>query len=131
MSARLVRAQDLGGAGSEEEAEDKEAPEKATLVRTQTQASGVGQAAKGVQTKDGINYGLINCIYILFKEQKNLWTWFLVLFVATLAGGGKKTLHQYLSYDLRLPFCSNLPGSSNLILSNFRSFSATRKRGSA
>lgn len=82
-----MRAQDLGGAGDEEIAEN-EAVEKIDLVRTQTQASGIGQSAKELSAKDGINYNLVKCIFILFKEQKGLWKWFIVLLIATLAGGG-------------------------------------------
>jgi ATP-binding cassette subfamily B (MDR/TAP) protein 1 len=86
--ARLVMAQDLGngGADDEDDTEGNEATTRLGLVRTQTQVSGVGQAAEE-STKDGIHYNLVRCIWIIFKEQKHLWRWFLVLGVATIAGG--------------------------------------------
>lgn len=86
--SRLVRAQDLGSSDAADGAlnEDAESAKKMELIRTQTQASGVGQAAKE-HAKDGIHYNLVHCIWIIFKEQKHLWKWFLVLGVATVAGG--------------------------------------------
>lgn len=86
--SRLVKAQDLGNAGARDESNDEEKKSltRKSLVRTQTQASGVDQAEKE-RTVDGIHYNLIHCIWIIFKEQKHLWKWFLVLGVATLAGG--------------------------------------------
>lgn len=86
--SRLVRAQDLGNtsAGAEDDTKEKETTNKMELVRTQTQASGVGFAATE-HTKDGIHYNLVKCIWIIFKEQKHLYKWYLVLGIATLAGG--------------------------------------------
>ncbi|KAF2629041.1 multidrug resistance protein-like protein 1 [Macroventuria anomochaeta] len=86
--SRLVRAQDLGnaGAGDDESMEEKESAARIELVRTQTQASGVENAAKQ-RAKDGIHYNLFHCIWIIFMEQKHLYKWFLVLSLATLAGG--------------------------------------------
>jgi ATP-binding cassette subfamily B (MDR/TAP) protein 1 len=86
--SRLVRAQDLGnaGAGDDQGVEEKEGNTRLELVRTQTQASGVGQATKE-HVNDGIHYNLVHCIWIIFKEQKHLWKWFLILGVATVAGG--------------------------------------------
>ncbi|KAJ8117017.1 hypothetical protein OPT61_g1689 [Boeremia exigua] len=86
--SRLVRAQDLGStvAKDDDETDEKGGTAKLELIRTQTQASGVGHDVKE-QTKDGIHYNLVHCIWIIFKEQKHLYVWFLVLGVATLAGG--------------------------------------------
>jgi hypothetical protein len=95
------------------------------LVRTQTQASGAGQVAKELSAKDGINYNLIKCIFILFKEQKHLWKWFVVLLVASLAGGG--TMKSTNPFDKCLLFHSNIPCSGYLVLTNFRSFPVTPK----
>ncbi|KAI4694089.1 uncharacterized protein J4E84_002669 [Alternaria hordeiaustralica] len=84
--ARLVRAQDLGQAEGEEQEDQDFAAEKIDLVRTQTQASAIGQEAK-VSDKDGINYNLVKCAWIVLKEQGALWKCFLILGIATLAGG--------------------------------------------
>lgn len=86
--SRLVRAQDLGSAGAGEDgsAEEKGDATRMELVRTQTQASSARQAVSA-HTKDGIHNNLVRCIWIIFKEQRHLWRWFLVLGVATLAGG--------------------------------------------
>lgn len=84
--ARLVKAQDLGQAPSEEAIDEEQAAEKVALVRTQTQASGMTQNATR-SSKDGINYNLISCVFILLKEQGHLWKCFLLLGIATLAGG--------------------------------------------
>jgi hypothetical protein len=73
------------------------------LVRTQTQASGTGQAANELSAKDGINYNLVKCIFILFKEQVHLWKWFLVLLVAALAGGGMAKLASTFDQRLHVP----------------------------
>ncbi|ORY11062.1 P-loop containing nucleoside triphosphate hydrolase protein [Clohesyomyces aquaticus] len=84
--ASLVRAQDLGFADSEEEIVDS--GEKPSLVRTQTQVGSVhgGQAQKP-RERDGINYSLVKCIWIILQEQGNLWPWFLVLTIAAILGG--------------------------------------------
>ena len=82
--ARLVRAQDLGQ-GREPLDEDRDA-EKVALVRTQTQASGSGQEAKRLD-KDSINYNLLKCTFLVLREQGDLWKCFLVLAIASLAGG--------------------------------------------
>lgn len=86
--SRLVRAQDLGNAAAK--SENGEVPQEKVnrmeLVRTQTQASGVQHAGKE-RAKDGIHYNLIHCVWIIFREQKNLNFWFFVLLLATLVGG--------------------------------------------
>ncbi|KAF1832024.1 P-loop containing nucleoside triphosphate hydrolase protein [Decorospora gaudefroyi] len=85
--ARLVKAQDLGGqATGETNTDDDNSPEKLELVRTQTQASGIGQASKR-SDKDGINYNLVKCTFLVLKEQGNLWKCFLILGIAALVGG--------------------------------------------
>ncbi|OAL47500.1 multidrug resistance protein-like protein 1 [Pyrenochaeta sp. DS3sAY3a] len=84
--ARLVKAQDLGQAQEEEHLDEGKDNEKVALVRTQTQASGISHSTK-TPSKDGIDYNLVQCVYIILKEQGHLWKWFVVLFIATLAGG--------------------------------------------
>ncbi|KAH6629576.1 P-loop containing nucleoside triphosphate hydrolase protein [Boeremia exigua] len=86
--SRLVRAQDLGnvGAKDDDEVDEKEGADEMELVRTRTQVSGVREPSKE-HTKDGIHFNLIHCIWIIFREQKCLYKWYLVLGLATLAGG--------------------------------------------
>ena len=88
--ARLVRAQDLGHA---ESGEDLQGPdqgdEKASLVRTQTRVVSIHREDTK-ERKD--NYTLLRCIFIILREQGNLWTWFLLLAVAAVLGG-KATLN--------------------------------------
>jgi ATP-binding cassette subfamily B (MDR/TAP) protein 1 len=84
--ARLVRAQDLGQSQGEENHGEEVAAEKVELVRTQTQASGTGHETKRSK-KDGINYNLVKCTYLVLREQGDLWKCFLILLIAVLAGG--------------------------------------------
>jgi ATP-binding cassette subfamily B (MDR/TAP) protein 1 len=56
------------------------------LVRTQTQTSGVNEVTKK-STNDGMNKNLISCIFIVLKEQGHLWKCFILLGIATIAGG--------------------------------------------
>lgn len=86
--SRLVKAQDLGSAGaaSKGDVNEKEHANEAGLVRTQTQVSGLGDDVDN-HTKSDIHYNLVHCIWIIFKEQKHLYKWYLVLILATLAGG--------------------------------------------
>jgi ATP-binding cassette subfamily B (MDR/TAP) protein 1 len=90
--ARLVRAQDLGQAQGEEH-HDEVATENIDLVQTQTQKSGIGQETKRA-TKDGVNYNLVKCTFIVLKEQGGLWKCFLIMLFATLAGGKPLTLSR-------------------------------------
>jgi ATP-binding cassette subfamily B (MDR/TAP) protein 1 len=86
-----VNAQDLGQAQGEDVVEEERAAERVALVRTQTEASGVGQESN-VSTKDGIDYNLINCIFIVLKEQGHLWKCFILLGIATIVGGKQTAL---------------------------------------
>jgi ATP-binding cassette subfamily B (MDR/TAP) protein 1 len=88
--ARLVKAQDLGQGETEDAVDAEKATEKIELVRTQTQASGISPEANR-STKDGINYNLINCVFILLKEQGHLWKCFVLLGIATIVGGNYAT----------------------------------------
>jgi ATP-binding cassette subfamily B (MDR/TAP) protein 1 len=84
--ARLVRAQDLGQGQGEDYTNEENAVDKVALVRTQTQASSVKQETKR-PTKDGINYNLVKCTFLVLKEQGHLWKHFVILGLATLVGG--------------------------------------------
>ncbi|KAF1945189.1 P-loop containing nucleoside triphosphate hydrolase protein [Clathrospora elynae] len=89
---RLVRAQDLDQAQDEEHLDEDNADnadnavEDVVLVQTQTQASGVVPEAKR-SDNDGMNYNLVKCIFIVLKEQGDLWKCFVVLGLACLFGG--------------------------------------------
>jgi ATP-binding cassette subfamily B (MDR/TAP) protein 1 len=87
MAARLVKAQDLGGAPIEESVHDEPVTERVALVRTQTQTSRKSMEVER-SSKDGINYNLVKCAYILLKEQgSTLWKCFVLLGLATIVGG--------------------------------------------
>jgi ATP-binding cassette subfamily B (MDR/TAP) protein 1 len=81
-----VNAQDLGQAASEEVVDEEKAAERIALVRTQTQTPDTTDESTRSK-KDGINYNLINCIFIVLKEQSHLWKCFIILVIATIAGG--------------------------------------------
>ncbi|KAF2258210.1 multidrug resistance protein 1 [Lojkania enalia] len=86
--ARLVRAQDLGGASEEGSEADHTTGEETTLIRTQTQVGSTFGAGKTEETtKDGIKYGLIKCIVVILREQGNLWPIFLILAATSVLGG--------------------------------------------
>ncbi|CBX99230.1 similar to multidrug resistance protein 1 [Plenodomus lingam JN3] len=84
--ARLVRAQDLGQTTDNSQGDGDETSSRASLVRTQTQASTVNKANHG-PGHDVVNYNLVKCAYLILKEQGNLWMHFVVLGVAALCGG--------------------------------------------
>lgn len=84
--ARLVKAQDLGQTESKEQPHEDHVAEKVDLDRINTEASTIGQKTKK-SDKDSINYNLVKCTFIVLKEQGDLWKCFLILAVATLAGG--------------------------------------------
>jgi ATP-binding cassette subfamily B (MDR/TAP) protein 1 len=84
--ARLVNAQDLGQAEGDEVADGEKAAERVALVQTQTEASGIGQKT-ATSTKNDNEFNLISCIFIVLKEQGHLWKCFILLGIATLAGG--------------------------------------------
>lgn len=71
--------------------DDEKVQERVALVRTQTQVSGIGQDTKK-QVKDGINFNLVSCVWILLREQAHLWRWFIILLIATLVGGELTTV---------------------------------------
>jgi ATP-binding cassette subfamily B (MDR/TAP) protein 1 len=87
--ARLVKAQDLGHADSENDIDTNgEVDEKSVLARTQTQPASLPGGEEAVRKGDnGPEYGLLKCVYIVFWEQRNLWRFFLVLLVASVLGG--------------------------------------------
>lgn len=85
--ARLVRAQDLGHADSEENLNGYNHERNVSLVRTQTQVESFHGEATKDKGEDGINYSLFRCIVIILREQGGLWPWFLILTIAATLGG--------------------------------------------
>ncbi|KIV84917.1 hypothetical protein PV11_00666 [Exophiala sideris] len=93
--AGLVRAQDLGG--DEEQENDKirhekrvleTSGERVALQRTTTAAtSGGGDVEKNTKPVGTLGYSLIRCIFIMFKEQRNLYWWFVLSTIACVVGG--------------------------------------------
>ncbi|KAH7071971.1 P-loop containing nucleoside triphosphate hydrolase protein, partial [Paraphoma chrysanthemicola] len=83
---RLVMAQDLGQSQDETSADDEQSAERVALIRTQTRASGFENTTDR-SAMDGINYNLISCVFIILKEQGNLWKCFVIMAIVTLAGG--------------------------------------------
>lgn len=98
LYAAMVRAQDLGTKAGEEEihADLKEAQDeeetlgrKITLQRTQSQYNAkaleheVDQLAAGT-----LGYSLLRCIWIMLKENIDLYYWYLVTIVGGIIGGG-------------------------------------------
>lgn len=77
----------MDGGPVEKTGQDELAADRVALVRTQTQTSGV--AADGTRwPSDGINNNLVNCAFILLKEQGPvLWKCFIPLGLATIIGG--------------------------------------------
>ncbi|KAF2870539.1 P-loop containing nucleoside triphosphate hydrolase protein [Massariosphaeria phaeospora] len=87
--ARLVRAQDLGQADSEEGlvAEGKDEEEKVLLVKTQTQTPSLHAGTADKNESETVGYNLVKCIAIVFWEQNYLWRWFIALTIASIFGG--------------------------------------------
>lgn len=90
--ADLVSAQDLG---EEEEASTKESEPldlSRTITRQQSYQPGHdpskgADAEAQAQGSGTMNYSLLRCIFIMFKEQKNLYFRFFLSAIATLIGG--------------------------------------------
>jgi len=86
--ARLVRAQDLGHADSEENLKRLvEDSKRDTLIRTSTQPTSTHNQTPKDHDKDHINYSLIRCIWIILHEQGSLCPWFVILAIAAILGG--------------------------------------------
>ncbi|KAF2450390.1 multidrug resistance protein 1 [Karstenula rhodostoma CBS 690.94] len=118
--ASLVAAQDLGKADDAKEAveNDDDDIEKPTLVRTQTQVSVPGQAA--IKTgKDGINYNLVSCIFIVFWEYRRIWPYFLILIIASVMAGATYPAQAILFARIATTF--ELPGAEAVQRGDFYS----------
>ncbi|CZT11194.1 related to multidrug resistance protein [Rhynchosporium graminicola] len=90
--ARLVAAQDIGGGKDDSDKEssvdekqgDSALEQQTSLYRTQTQAS-VAAMEEGSGT---LNYSLLRCIFIMFREQKALYPHLATSVVCALVAGG-------------------------------------------
>jgi ATP-binding cassette subfamily B (MDR/TAP) protein 1 len=113
--ASLVRAQDLGSANSDKDLAGDEPSEKPALVRTQTQILSIrGDRTKDPHVRDGINYSLVKCLFIMLGEQGHLWYLFVFLAMAAVLGGKLPPLRfHHMVADLNR---SHLPSASNSFL---------------
>ncbi|OAL44084.1 putative ABC transporter [Pyrenochaeta sp. DS3sAY3a] len=98
LYAAMVRAQDLGTKAGEEEihtdlkeAQDEEETldRKITLQRTQSQYNAKALEREIDQLAAGtLGYSLLRCIWIMLKENIDLYYWYLVTIVGGIIGGG-------------------------------------------
>lgn len=91
--AAMVRAQDLntqeGEANIADEDDEKRLEHAVSLQRTKTDAaSSTADAAIKKLTSGTLGYGLIKCIYIMFKENPSLYWCYVLSFIGCLIGGG-------------------------------------------
>jgi ATP-binding cassette subfamily B (MDR/TAP) protein 1 len=118
--ARLVRAQDLGGADGEYHV-DSDKEEETKLNRTQTQATSIHDAdGKREENEKMPAKGLITCIVIAFWEQRSLWRWFILLLIATVLGGERSCSVQA-PWQLTFPR-NHVPSAIHFVCQNRRSF---------
>lgn len=98
LYAAMVRAQDLGTKANDEDIQ-KELQEtqnientldrKVTLQRTQSQYNTAELEREVEQLAAGtLNYSLIKCIWIMLKENVNLYYWYAATIVGGIIGGG-------------------------------------------
>jgi ATP-binding cassette subfamily B (MDR/TAP) protein 1 len=98
LYAAMVRAQDLGTKATEEdiqkelqETQDIEnvLDQKVTLQRTQSHYNTAELEREVEQLAAGtLNYSLIRCIWIMLKENVNLYYWYAATIVGGIIGGG-------------------------------------------
>ena len=94
LYAAMVRAQDLGAQkseGHESDTEDVESTARPveSLQRTQSAAfSQTGDQEDEELTRGTLNYSLFKCIFIMLKENSNLYGWFALLCTAYLVLAG-------------------------------------------
>lgn len=131
--ARLVMAQDLGHADSDQRDSEKEQVDRRlSLVRTQTGTRSIQAGEKPTAGKEGsLNYSLIRCLWILLGEQKHLWRLFLIIAIACIFGGQSSSTRSVLQNLLTFPRRPYLPCSSDTILPDDERFPAPRSRESA
>lgn len=93
---RLIRAQDLGCVRSETETPSSEEQEKPEIhqVRSSTfsfpstrNADALADCDKNEKSPSTRRRSLLGCLAILVRERRELWWYFLVVFVACLMGG--------------------------------------------
>ena len=90
--AQLVRAQDLqqktegDGAGVDHQSEEDKRPDLLRLKTTNTNAT--TDVVTEDTEKKGFNYSLPKCLWILGRQQPNLWPWFLLVVTISVLGGG-------------------------------------------
>lgn len=90
--ASLVRAQDLGSTAGDadftKEENDLQMSRTDTLQRTKTEPKTAVEAEIDHLTSGTLGYGLVKCVWIMLKEQKDLyWKFFLSCLACLIAGG--------------------------------------------
>ncbi|KAI9654359.1 MAG: hypothetical protein M1821_006675 [Bathelium mastoideum] len=90
--SRLVRAQDLqqktegDDTGVDQQNEEDKRPDLVRLKTTDTTAT-TDMVAEDTEMK-GFNYSLPKCLWILGRQQPDLWPWFLLVATIAVLGGG-------------------------------------------
>lgn len=91
--AAMVRAQDLNTQAGEAEVadEDDEQMQQRPLGLQRTKTTGASSSAEAEiknLTRGTLDYSLLKCIYIMFKENPSLYGWYVVTLIGCLIGGG-------------------------------------------
>lgn len=106
--ARLVRAQDLaqgvGASGDAPEGKQSEDTEKEDghLSRAPTKSGTAAEESDGgedPEAQESMNYGLLKCTFLLIREQRRLWPFYIALSVTSLCAGKLPTfaIHRSLA----------------------------------
>jgi ATP-binding cassette subfamily B (MDR/TAP) protein 1 len=94
--ASLVRVQDLGEKNVAEDIDMEKNEKESAMVRTATQLSTAsrGGAIDDTDRKMTMNYNLLRCLWILGKEQPELWRTFLLTLVTCVVGGRHTSMER-------------------------------------
>jgi ATP-binding cassette subfamily B (MDR/TAP) protein 1 len=86
--SRLVRLQDLGKGSDSSLDEDDETDKDEPVAGLDPVLSRASQhATADIKQNDGINYGLLEGLYLVVKEQRSLWSSGFILVIISLLGG--------------------------------------------
>ncbi|KAF2164599.1 hypothetical protein M409DRAFT_24994 [Zasmidium cellare ATCC 36951] len=94
--SRLVNAQNLGGGSNSnddsesdvESGEDGKLERNASLARTKSERVDIDPDEDSDEEKETMNYGLLRCIWMLLKNEPDLWPHFFISAVCCILGGG-------------------------------------------
>jgi ATP-binding cassette, subfamily B (MDR/TAP), member 1 len=85
--SRLVKAQDLGGSTSHEEETEQEVIDKVlTKQVSKVDTAGI-EASDSDEKAKTVNYNLVHCLWILFRECTELYWVFLLIALACILAG--------------------------------------------